>query len=254
MSESSSESSRPDRENIKKQFGPQDEGLKETRNPLHKLQNGQAWDGLEDTLNNTSMDRRSFLARTGSLLGLGATAAILKGRQGRSEHTPPPPQSTPNPEVVETPVELENGIQFLAKEGDQLEYSDVAQYYDANFKQPADGLGKPIFVRNEHKQNSNKSEELTADEMNNHQIGVIRVAGINQDNARPQDSFIDEDKNYVYEWLVLVRLTDDPQQPYVYVDGQGNVTEEPWFISPNFANLTDGSLQVIDPPKPEALQ
>jgi len=238
---------------IGKQFGPQDQGLKKTRNLGDKLKNGEGIDYLEKKLSSTT-DRRSFLARTGSMFGLGAAAALLKHGQGSTEHATPPPQSTPTPETVEAPIELENDIQFLSKEGDQLEYSDVAQYYDASFSQPGDGLGKPIFVRNEHKQNSNKVEKLTADEMNDHQIGVIRVAGINQDNARPKDSFIDEDKNYVYEWLVLVRLTDDPKHPYVYVNGQGDVTEDPWFISPNFANLKDDSLRVIDPLKPEALQ
>ncbi len=235
-----------------KKFGPQDQGLKESRSTIEQLKGGGAADILDTK---TRIDRRSFITRTGSLIGLGAAAAFLKHRQGTNEHTPPPPQSTPVVEAKEAPVELENDVKFLAKEGDQLEYSNVAQYYDANFIQLNGGIdGKPIIVRNEHKQHSNDVEELPASDMNDHGIGVIRVAGINQDNARPQDSFIDNDKNYVYEWLVLVRLTDDPEKPYVYVDGHGNVAEQPWFISPNFATLKEDSLQVINPHKPEALQ
>jgi len=246
-----SESSGPD---IEKQFGPQDQGLKESRSFNDRLKSGQMMDDISEKLNSKT-DRRSFIVRTGTMLGLAAAAAGLKQRQGSSELTPPPPQSRPQQETGELPPQLANDIQYLIRnEEGKLEYSNVAQYYDADFVQLNDGQGKPILVRNEHKQNSDKTQELTAEDMNDHQIGVIRVAGVNQDNARPEDSFIDDNKNFVYEWLALVRLTDDPEHPYVYVDGTGNVSDEPWFVSPNFATLKPESQQVFNPPKPEALQ
>lgn len=196
-------------------------------------------DDLDNKNSEVKLSRREFLARTASVLAAATTAVALgKPRKNPSDEDKPyQPDPLPTQEIVDQ--KLANDIVFLARnEQGGLEYSsNVVQYYDVTFSQLGDNLGNPIPVRNEHKQDSSKVEKLTGSDMNDHEIGAIRVAGVNHDNDRPQDSFVDIDKNYVYEWLVLVRLTDDPDHPYVYVDGNGDISDQPWFISPNYATL-----------------
>lgn len=227
---------------MEKQFGPQDQGLKESRSPIERLKGGGAADILD-----TKIDRRSFISRTGSLIGLGAAAAFLKHRQGTNEHTPPPPQSTAVPEVDEIPKKLENQIKYLAlDETEKLGFSDVAQYFEAEFSRVAPSATNPegkVIIRNEYKTLSDKAEFVNPNDLNDHGIVVVRVASP-YDNANPEYSFVVDEplpqapnntKRY-YEWFALAVPTADPQQPLQYIDYKRNASEQPWFVGPNFVS------------------
>lgn len=150
---------------------------------------------------------------------------------------------------------LDNHFVFIKRDEDgKLTYADrnTAQIYDVKFSAEFAAGNEDMIVpfRNEPKATSKAFQALTNPELSQLTFGAIRVGSV-YDNKRPEDSFVDQYNNRIYEWLVPIRRTGDPEKPYVYMDGHGNDSDIPWFVSPNFASLQVQSVEVVpNPPSP----
>lgn len=184
--------------------------------------------------------RRAVLG--GGILGIGAAANYLKSKFSHEA-----------PQVEKEYIEpLHNDIIYVQRdpETQELSFSDVAEYRDAAFHgvSTSENPDGKIYVRSEHRVSSDedKMQVLTESEINGKDIGVIRVAGIggsdaNGTNDDPYYCFrtsINGKPEFAYLWLALVKKTDDPDNPYIYVDGQGKESETPWFVGPKFVDTT----------------
>lgn len=219
------------------------------RNTWENLQGGSLVDAL-DKINATPTSRRtaigfSALASVTALTGL---ANVAKRYLSHNETTT----------VVETnkSPELLNDIVYLDRDPitKQLGYTPeghVAQSLDVVFHEVVlkNYERKKITVRKEHhaSTDTNLYQEFDESVINGLDIKVRRVGamgykGDNDTNEDPHYCFKSLDANgvpqYVYEWLLLVKDTNDPSNPSVYVDGQGKISETPWFVGPNFVDTS----------------
>jgi len=216
-----------------------------------KIESGAGADLLDAArkkINETPMTRRAAIA-TGIFAAVtGATGLANLAEHFRHKNT------TDQAEIVAQP-KLLNDIMYLDRdpvtwELKQMDEGHVAQSLEVTFKDMIINSEKQkVIVRKEHhiSDDENLYKEFGESEINGHDIKVVRVGAVgyqgnNDTHDSEQYTFKTIDENgtlqHVYEWLLLVKDTDDPLNPHIYVDGQGNISETPWFVGPNFVDTS----------------
>jgi hypothetical protein len=209
-----------------KKFGPQDQGIKETRTFRDRLKSGQTADDLRDKLNNTTTDRRSLIAG-GTVLAI--TSAVAASNLLRRNQEKRPSQAAPTPEVESSHPHL---VMLARNENGELGFSenpDVAQYI-AHPQFSGINSSPNVRVRTEIDTTNDETiiDGVLARELEDANLGVIRVGGFdfkayNDMHNDPQFCFKTTNKDHVekfeYLWLAFAtKVEENPTNPELYID------------------------------------